>query len=282
MERTLVFSFLLILLSSALVSADILSLNSGGDDEIVITPHELLEGFLFGDISQPAPPEQVNTGGLAVVPVPILSTIELQVDEYWTYGNKHSVIIKVFDTIGNPHDGASFTVNVTSNSTVEIDPITRLGIGTYDSAVQVLRSEDNQLQLSVTASHNGVEVIKNVSIEIRQPDKKPSLLEEFKAQLASAYHRTLEFLEAGKRWANDKARQIVSKLPPIAGGAKTIFIITVIVIAGFCIVVAQLIRRRSRRREVSNQPSEPIAETVIEPPPGEALSNLRAVARGVK
>ena len=45
------FFTILIILFSSLVSADIISINSGGDGQIVIIPNEIIDGFFFGEIA---------------------------------------------------------------------------------------------------------------------------------------------------------------------------------------------------------------------------------------
>lgn len=55
---------LLIFLSLPIVSADILSINSGGDSQIVIIPNQNIEGFFFGNLA-PAPVDnsKFSSGG---------------------------------------------------------------------------------------------------------------------------------------------------------------------------------------------------------------------------
>ena len=48
MKKRLLIVFLTLIIFLAIISADVISLNSGGDDELIINPHEQIEGFFSG------------------------------------------------------------------------------------------------------------------------------------------------------------------------------------------------------------------------------------------
>jgi len=120
----LILFFTLTISFSQVTSADVISLNSGGGDEFVLTPDKYIEGFFFGAEEEPyeEPEEEEEEGGGGDGTTTISILVEpTRFDEYLLVNKAVSRVIRVTN-LGTSN---SVTVDVSQQN---LDGIVTLGV----------------------------------------------------------------------------------------------------------------------------------------------------------
>ena len=124
----LIFSISL-LISLSLISADIISINAGGDNNIIINSHENIEGFFsWSDIDISSASWTISEGG-NILSLRFIN-YTLTKSRNWLINEQGKIIIKCYEKEGNLIDVHNINVNF-DDEYIKSANLTRLDVGEY-------------------------------------------------------------------------------------------------------------------------------------------------------